>query len=419
MRRRLAISIDWPLVVTALLLSLYGIAIVYSAGQTDIPTYVAHLWRNQTLWLGLGLLGAFAISRVSTRMLEWIAVPLYIGTVIVLLALLVVGGGSGTAVSTKSWLVLGGVKLGQPSEIAKITVTLMLGKLLAGSQGAPKTLLDVWKPALVVGIPWMLIMGQPDLGTAIVFVGIFFAMLFWSGISWQMLVLLASPIVSLVLGGTTGLWGPFFLLLVALVLAHRWTYKWEGAAIIAANIVAGVGTILIWDRLRQYQKDRLLVFLNPAADPRRAGYHVIQSQVAIGSGGWFGKGYTAGTQKRLAFLPAQHTDFIFSVVGEELGFLGVLIALSLFLFLFLRVIRVAEHSSNRFSSMVAFGLLASWFTHVLVNVGMTLNLMPITGIPLPFFSYGGSFMLSSWLAIGILVRIAHEGRGGRHAPVDF
>jgi len=142
----------------------------------------------------------------------------------------------------------------------------------------------------------------------------------------------------------------------------------------------------------------------------------MQSQVAIGSGGWFGKGYTQGTQKRLAFLPAQHTDFIFSVLGEELGFVGVTLALALFLMLFLRVIKIGERANDSFSSLVAFGLLASWFVHVLVNVGMTLNLMPVTGIPLPFFSYGGSFMLSSWLAIGIIVRVAHEGRGGQHGP---
>jgi rod shape determining protein RodA len=153
------------------------------------------------------------------------------------------------------------------------------------------------------------------------------------------------------------------------------------------------------------------VFLDPTADPRQSGYHVLQSKVAIGSGGFFGKGWLLGTQKRLAFLPEQHTDFIFAVVGEELGFLGVTAAIALFLVLFLRVIRIAERANDSYSSLVAFGLLAGWFVHVLVNVGMTLSLMPITGIPLPFFSYGGSFMLASWLAIGVLVRIANEGRG--------
>jgi rod shape determining protein RodA len=134
--------------------------------------------------------------------------------------------------------------------------------------------------------------------------------------------------------------------------------------------------------------------------------------VAIGSGGWLGKGFTDGTQKRLAFLPAQHTDFIFSVVGEELGFIGVTVALSLFLALLIRSVTIAGRANDSFSSLVAFGLATGWLVHIIVNIGMTLNLMPITGIPLPFFSYGGSFMLASWLAIGLLLRISSEGRGG-------
>ena len=138
---------------------------------------------------------------------------------------------------------------------------------------------------------------------------------------------------------------------------------------------------------------------------------MIQSQVAIGSGGWLGKGFTLGTQKRLAFLPAQHTDFIFPVVGEELGFAGVIAALVLFMLLFLRCVRVASRATDSFASLVAFGLVSTWFVHLLINVGMTLNLMPITGIPLPFFSYGGSFMLACWLAVGIEVRLSSEGRG--------
>jgi rod shape determining protein RodA len=173
----------------------------------------------------------------------------------------------------------------------------------------------------------------------------------------------------------------------------------------------GVVAPMLWDGLKPYQQARFLTFLDPMSDPQRSGYHVLQSQTAIGSGGWFGQGYTLGSQKRLAFLPEQHTDFIFAVVGEELGFLGVTLALALFLILFVRIIKIAERANDSFSSLVAFGLLASWFVHVLVNVGMTLNLMPITGIPLPFFSYGGSFMLASWLAIGILLRISSEGRG--------
>jgi rod shape determining protein RodA len=409
------LPVDWPLVIIALLLSLYGIAIVYSAGQTDIPTAVGRLWKTQLVWFCLAMAAAYGVSRCSVRLLDWLTWPAYFLSVAMLVLLLFVGKGAGTAASTKSWLAIGGFRIGQPSELAKITVVLALAKVLSTFKEAPKSLLELWKPALVVGVPWVLIMKQPDLGTGIVFVGFAFAMLFWSGVSWPLLVLVASPVVSLILTFSVQVWGAWFLLLIALVLWYK-PYLYEGIFLAVTNVVFGVLAPIIWDRLAPYQQKRLLVFINPEIDRRAAGYHVLQSQIAIGSGGLFGKGYTQGPQKRLAFLPAQHTDFIFAVVGEELGFIGVLLAFTLFLLLFLRATKIAERANDSYSSLVAFGLLASWFVHVLVNVGMTLNLMPITGIPLPFFSYGGSFMLASWLAVGILVRIAAEGRGGRTGP---
>ena len=182
--------------------------------------------------------------------------------------------------------------------------------------------------------------------------------------------------------------------------------------LVVANVVMGVLAPLLWDALKPYQQRRLLVFLDPMNDPRASGYHVIQSQVAIGSGGWFGKGWTLGTQKRLAFLPAQHTDFIFAVVGEETGLhrrdgrAGAVPRAAAALHAH-RVTRDGRASAAWPRSDSS----SSWFVHVVVNIGMTLNLMPITGIPLPFFSYGGSFMLISWLAVGLLVRISAEGRG--------
>jgi rod shape determining protein RodA len=407
--------IDWPLVIVGLLLSIYGISIVYSAGQTDIVTNVARAWKSQTLWFLIALGGAYTMTRVSVRLLDWLTWPAYWVTIAMLLLLLFIGKGAGTAASSKSWLAIGGFRIGQPSELAKITVVLALAKVLSAYKEPPRSLMELWKPALIVGIPWALIMKQPDLGTGIVFVGFAFAMLFWAGVSWPLLVLVASPVVSLILAFNVQLWGAWFLLLIALVLWYK-PYMYEGIFLVVLNVIFGVVSPIVWEKLAPYQQKRLLVFINPDIDRRLAGYHVIQSQIAIGSGGWFGKGYTQGTQKRLAFLPAQHTDFIFAVVGEELGFIGVSLAFALFLLLFLRVTKIAERANDSYSSLIAFGLLASWFVHVLVNVGMTLNLMPITGIPLPFFSYGGSFMLASWLAIGILVRISAEGRGGRSGP---
>lgn len=402
---------DWWLVSVTLLLSIYGIAMVYSAGQTDVhQAYVTGAWKRQIGWFAIALPAAWFVSRTSLRAVEWLAWPAYLFGLLLLAITLVFGSGAGTAASVKGWLRIGGVTLGQPSELAKPLTVLMLARVLTSQREMPKSLVDLWKPVLVVGVPWLLIMAQPDLGSGIVFVGILFAMLFWAGVPWPMLVLLASPAVSLVLSFSTALWGAWFLALLALVFYYK-PFLLEGVALVVTNVIMGVAAPLIWDKLKPYQQRRLLVFLDPQNDPRASGYHVIQSQVAIGSGGLFGKGWTLGTQKRLAFLPAQHTDFIFAVVGEELGFIGVSVALTLFLALLLRCTRIASRATDGFGSLVAFGLLSSWFVHVIVNVGMTLNLMPITGIPLPFFSYGGSFMLISWLAIGLLVRISAEGRG--------
>jgi rod shape determining protein RodA len=406
------INVDWPLIGAAMALSIFGIAMVYSAGVTDRPIRsVAHAYQMQAIWLVVAIGAAFALSRASVRMIEWITVPLYGLALFLLSIVLVFGSGGGTAASVMGWLTIGGKRLGQPAEFAKLAVVLMLARVLAQRKsGAAKSMFDLWKPIIVVFVPMILILKQPDLGTAIVFVGIFFSMLFWAGTPWKLLVLLASPVVSLILAFNSVVWGGWLVIVVLLVLWYR-PYISEGIGVLLANVAAGIAAPVLWDSLDEYQRNRLKVFLDPTVDPRGSGYHVTQSRVAIGSGGWFGQGFTHGPQKRLAFLPEQHTDFIFAVVGEELGYFGVLVALSLFLFLFLRIINISERANDSFSSLVAFGMLALWFTHVAENVGMTLNLLPITGIPLPFFSYGGSFLLASWMAMGILARISSEGRG--------
>jgi rod shape determining protein RodA len=401
---------DYPLALVALALSFMGLAMVYSAGVTDVPTFVAGLYQQQAMWFLIGLGAAFALSRTSVRFIQWMTWPFYVLSILLLLSLFVVGTGAGTAAGTRSWLAIGGVRIGQPAELAKITVVLALAHVLAVRREPPRSLFELWKPAIIVGVPWLLIMAQPDLGSAIAFIGIFFAMLYWSGVAWPLLLLLASPAISLVLSFSTGLWGAWFLVLVALVLWYR-PYLVEGIALMVMNVATGVLAPIMWERLRPYQQNRLRVFLNPEFDPRAAGYHVIQSKVAIGSGGVWGEGYTLGSQKRLAFLPEQHTDFIWAVVGEELGFIGVTVGLFLFAALLLRTTRIAARANDTFASLVAYGIMAGWMTHIIVNIGMTLNLLPITGIPLPFFSYGGSFMLASWIGVGILLRIAAEGRG--------
>ena len=185
-------------------------------------------------------------------------------------------------------------------------------------------------------------------------------------------------------------------------------YLVESVGVVLANLAAGTIALPLWRSLADYQRNRLLVFLDPSVDPRGAGWHLIQSKVAIGSGGLMGKGFTQGPQKRLDFLPEQHTDFIFSVVGEELGFVGTTLVIAAFGYVLLRLVRLATEASDPFAGLVIFGIFGAWITHIFVNVGMTIGVFPITGIPLPFVSYGGSFLLMSWVGLALAVRVARE-----------
>jgi rod shape determining protein RodA len=388
---------------------LFGLATLYSAGQTDVPTRAAGVWHRQFVWFGVGIVACGVIYNISLRVLEWLAPALYALSILLLGLVLVIGTGGGTAESSHSWLSVGGHKIGQPSELAKVATVLMLARFLSSRKEAPRSLKDLIGPALIVGVPFLMVLKQPDLGSALVFVGIFFAMLFWSGVRPRLLFLMATPGISLLLAFNTLTWSAWIIVFVLILIAWR-PYVWDWTMFLAANIAMGAIAMPLWTRLAPYQQNRLLTFLNPEVDPRAAGYHAIQSRVAIGSGGWFGTGYTDGPQKRLAFLPEQHTDFVFSVVGEELGFLGVFVALSLFLMLFLVLVRVARRAPDPFSSLVVFGIVGLFFTHVFENVGMTVNLMPITGIPLPLFSYGGSFFIICLLCLGVALRVAYDSR---------
>jgi len=409
-------QLDKALVVSVGLLALYGLATLYSAGQTDVPTFVATIWKRQLIWLGLGFAVAVLTFRTSPRMLEWATPFVYAIAVFLLVLTLFIGTGAGTAAGSKSWLAIGGHRFGQPAELAKLAVILMLARWLATLREPPATLRDLIVPGLIAGLPCVLVLKQPDLGSAIIFIAILFVMLFWAGTKPSLLLLAASPVIGLVLAFSTVAWGLWIALLAGLLLWWR-PYVWEGLAIMSLNVLGGVLALPFWNRLAPYQQNRLLAFLNPDVDPRAAGWHVIQSRVAVGSGGLLGKGFTAGTQKRLAFLPAQHTDFIFSVVGEELGFIGVLIALILFAWLLFVLLRIARRATDPFSSLCVFGVAGLFFTHIVENVGMTINLMPITGIPLPFFSYGGSFLLACSIGVGIALRVALEARQSGYAEL--
>lgn len=406
-------ALDGGFVLALLALSAFGVAMIYSAGQLNVPSpLVEGAWIRQLVWFAFGLTAFTIVSRISRNWIEWVSVPAYVLAVVLLAATLVVGTGSGAAAGVRSFLQFGGFQF-QPAELAKIATILALARLMASLEATGHRrswqLTDVIAPGVLVGLPLLLVLLQPDLGTATAFVGILMAVLFWSGIPLTYLFLLASPAIALVVSFNTWLFSAYMVALVGLLhLRRSRLYTFEYVAVLVFNLAVGTIARLLWDSLAPYQQNRVLVFLDPSLDPRQAGYHLVQSKVAIGSGGLTGKGFTLGTQKRFNFLPEQHTDFIFAVIGEEFGFVGTLLVLSGFAYVLLRLIRMAAGTGSHFASFVLFGIFGAWITHVFVNTGMTAGLVPVTGIPLPFISYGGSFLLMCWVAAALAARVARE-----------
>jgi rod shape determining protein RodA len=360
------------------------------------------------VWFALALVSFTLVARVPLRWWEWSAIPAFVLTLILLAATLVIGTGAGTAESTRSWIALGPIRF-QPSELAKLATVLALARLLANRQEPPSGLRDLFAPGILVGVPLGLVMLQGDLGSGMAFIGLLYAMLYWAGTPPFLLLLVASPVLGLILSFDTRIWSGYIVILFLVLYLYRYRlFLYESAVVILVNIAAGAIASPLWKSLKPYQQNRLLVFLDPSVDPRGAGYNLMQSKVAIGSGGLTGKGYLLGTQKRFDFLPEQHTDFIFSVVGEELGFLGAGLALIAFAYILYRLVRMAEEANDPFAGLVLFGIFGVWVVHIFVNIGMTVGLVPITGIPLPFVSYGGTFLLTCWLAVGMAARLAHE-----------
>lgn len=402
-------ALDSAMPLWGVLLVALGLTLLFSAGVTEVPSAASGIWKRQALWVGIGVAAAVIAFRVSPRILEWATPAVYVGALLLLGLTLIIGTGAGTALGAKSWLAIGGVRLGQPAELAKLATVLMLARHLGPKREPPFTLTQLLPSLAIVGIPFVLVGLQPDLGSGLVFAGLLFAMLFWAGVNHWLLFLLASPFLSLLMAFSTLSWGVWIVLLTVVLLWVR-PYVVEGLVVWVGNLAMGLLALELWGRLAPYQQNRLLSFLNPEIDPRATGWHIIQSKVAIGSGGILGKGFTEGTQKRLAFLPEQHTDFVFSVLGEELGFLGVLGALTLFALLILSLIRISQRAVDPFSSFAVAGVAGILLTHIVVNVGMTVGIMPIVGIPLPFLSYGGSFLVVCCLALGMAARVAYEAR---------
>lgn len=395
---------DWPLAATVLALTAIGLAAIHSATH---GTAGAGEWGRQAVYLLPAALGAAALMRWGYAWLLPLAPFLYLLN-LGLLGAVLLGGHS--ALGAQRWLNLGVVTI-QPSEFAKLALIVTLARLLSAS-GA-KDLWALGRVLLHVAPPFALVFRQPDLGTSLVFGAISLGMLAWAGLPGATMLALASPGVAVALHalGT----GPFLAYLgaVALWAWKRWAAPWWAKLmLVGLNAAAAFAVPVAWGLLKPYQRKRLTVFLNPEADPLGSGYHIIQSKVAIGSGGLWGKGYLGGTQTQLHFIPEQHTDFVFSVIGEETGFVGALVLLGLFLMLVWRGILIAAAAKDSFGGLLAIGVVSMLLFHVVVNVGMTTGIMPVTGIPLPFVSAGGSALVSAYAAVGLLMAVALRRKVG-------
>jgi rod shape determining protein RodA len=357
--RRLIHNFDWGLLLIVVLLGAVGLTTVYSAVTADPPPAAQRvLFYKQMIWFALGWVVMTASFSFSYRVLERWAHPIYIACVLLLLGVVVFGKLAG---GSRRWLALGPLHL-QPSELIKIAIVLVLAKYFSkGSDLRGAGLRELVRPMLMTALPCGLIVIQPDLGTA-------------------------------------GL-----VALIAMTIALFVKVERRTLLLLAASAAAVIP--FVWSLLKEYQKQRILTFLNPDQDPLGSGYHIIQSKIAIGSGMIYGKGYLQGTQNALSFLPEEHTDFIFSVLAEEWGAVGSILVLLLFMALILRGLSIAHRCREPFGTILAVGITALLAWQVMINVGMTMGLMPVVGVPLPLISYGGSSTLTVSICIGVLMNI--------------
>ncbi len=391
-------TIDFTTIIIVVLLLIISVASVYSATyDAGAATY----FNRQLLWAGTGLLLMFATMFIPFRTLQLLAYPLYAVSLLVLLFILAAGK---VVAGSKSWFGVGGLGL-QPSELVKVTTILALASYLSGKHVNLNRFKDLLTAVAIVLIPVVLIALQPDTGTAIIYVAMLFLVLYWAGVSNFIMLMLLAPGAAAIatLSGTT----PFLVVIVvtAAILFVLRENRLLSALVFSATVFMGVTVQFMFGKLAPHQQKRILTFLNPDYDPLGAGYNVIQSKIAIGSGGIFGKGYLQGTQTQLNFLPAQWTDFIYCVPSEEFGFVGAFAILSLLTGLLLRGIYLASVVKSRFASIVAIGIVAVLAVHTLINIGMAMGIMPVIGVPLPFMSYGGSNMLTNMIMAGLLLNL--------------
>jgi len=391
-------QVDWWLLAFCVGMALFGGIMIRSSelnqGLTD--------WWQHWLVGGVGLTIAMLIARwryENLLQLHWLTYGI---TNISLIAVMVIGT---AAKGAQRWITIGGFNL-QPSEFAKVGVIITLAAILQAKTAS--TMPAFLKALAITAVPWALVFLQPDLGTSLVFGAITLGMLYWGNANPGWLILLASPIVSVIL---FNVFLPGWVVwTIAMCAIAYFTLPWRRIGAIGAvvvNLLAGEIGHLLWNLLKDYQKDRITLFLNPEKDPLGGGYHLIQSRIAIGAGERWGQGLNNGTQTQLNFIPEQHTDFIFSAIGEELGFVGCIGVLFVFWLICWRLIHIARTAKDNFGSLLAIGVLSMLVFQVIVNISMTIGLAPVTGIPLPFVSYGRSAMLTNFIALGIVESVAN------------
>ncbi|MBS3974393.1 MAG: rod shape-determining protein RodA [Actinobacteria bacterium] len=353
-------TLNIPLLVIVGMLAIFGSVVVQSAtsgmGAGDA------MFQRHLIGVALGLVFLVLAASIDYRKFEGWFGPLMLFNAFLIISPHIPGLGA-TAKGATSWLEVAGVRLFQPSEPAKLVTILVMAVVIAKYKGSISSTKDLLKVMGYLAVPLGLIFLQPDLGTGMVFVAIVLGMLVIGGLRARLFLLIA-------LVGVLAIFGVFQA-----------------------------------DLLAEYQKNRLLVFVDPDLDPRGAGYNLAQSKIAVGSGGLTGQGLGTGTQGNLNFLPERHTDFIFAVLGEELGFLGTMMLLALFLALLITALGIAARARDLTGSLIAVGIISMWFFQILQNVGMSIGLMPITGLPLPFMSFGSSFMIVNFAAVGMLLSV--------------
>lgn len=395
--------LDWPLAFATLALIGIGLLTVYSA--TYLPGAHQGLWIKQLVWFGAAAAFAWFVASIHYRFYDSLAWPLYAVSLLLLVAVFLFGV---ERMGAKRWLEFGGFQF-QPSEIAKIATAFVLARFFDNARLDLRKLRWWFPPLIIAMVPFVLVAKEPDLGTASSFPAMLIAMYFWAGMPAGQLLLGLSPILNVALFFLTGsVW--WFVGLFAGMLAFARPRLIILVAMVALNGAVAVTLPNLWNHLHDYQRRRIETFVNPEQDPSGAGYQVIQSKIAIGSGGLTGKGYLKGSQKALAFLPMRHTDFIYSVVGEEWGLFGSLTVVLLYGIVVFRGFRLASIARDGFASLFAVGITTALFFHIMVNMLMTIGWAPVTGVPLPFLSYGGTALIVNCIQIGLLQNVALRRR---------